>query len=492
MKGIKIPPMAERETLGKTSIERLVELVLHQQEVISQLVEEIDRLKEIVASDSQTSSKPPSSDMHKRSEKSKEPADQESGDKPKRKPGGQPGHVGKTRRGFGRVDRYEVLRPSACPTCGYGTLRAAPVSVRQQAVAELTESPIEVVVYEQQHCRCQHCRCQHCGSVVAAAMPPGVVAGQSLGASLQGLLGWLGNYGHLSYAKQQEFLAELGHIEVGIGSLQQTNVRLSECVQTSVLALGEWVKQQPQVQVDESPWLVKGVKEWMWVACGEGFCLFHAADTRARAELETLLGQYFAGVLVSDDFSVYNGYPVSAQQKCLAHLRRHFKKVIQLKHGNNPQLGKVFIDLIDGAFRAHRQWREIQDASAYRTWASAFKIELQSALQTWLSKAGYAAGLLLRSLRDKSKQWWYFLDHPQVPPDNNRSERCLRLAVTKRKVCGGSRSMNGFAQTATLLTVIQTCRAQGRSALDFFRRSLMTRPSNLNQLIPSLIPSSPT
>jgi len=38
----------------------------------------------------------------------------------------------------------------------------------------------------------------------------------------------------------------------------------------------------------------------------------------------------------SDDFSVYNGYPVTAQQKCLAHLRRHFKKVVSLSHGNNP------------------------------------------------------------------------------------------------------------------------------------------------------------
>jgi transposase len=489
MKGIKIPPIAERETLGKASTEKLVELVLRQQEVISQLVEEIDRLKVIVGSDSQTSSKPPSSDIHKRSEKSKEPAEPETeaGDKTKRIPGGQPGHAGKTRRGFGRVDRYEVLRPTVCAACGQVGFSTAPVSIRQQAVAELAAHPIEVVVYEQ-----HRCSCEHCGVIVAAAMPPGVIAGQSLGASLQGLLVWLGNYGHLSYEKQQEFLAELGHIDVGIGTLQQTNVRLSERVKTSVLALGEWVKQQPQVQVDESPWLIKGVKEWMWVACGDGFCLFHAADTRARTELETLLGQHFAGVLVSDDFSVYNGYPVSAQQKCLAHLRRHFKKVIKLNHGNNPLLGKVFIDLIDAAFRAHRQWRETQDASAYRTWASAFKIELQSALQTWLSKAGYAAGLLLRSLRDKAQQWWYFLDHPQVPPDNNRSERSLRLAVTKRKVCGGSRSMNGFAQTATLLTVIQTCRAQGRSALDFFRRSLITRPSDVNQLIPSLIPCSPT
>ena len=49
-----------------------------------------------------------------------------------------------------------------------------------------------------------------------------------------------------------------------------------------------------------------GVKEWLWTASGDGFCLFHAADTRGRVELETMLGTEFAGVLSSDDFSVYN------------------------------------------------------------------------------------------------------------------------------------------------------------------------------------------
>jgi len=79
------------------------------------------------------------------------------------------------------------------------------------------------------------------------------------------------------------------------------------------------------------------------------FCLFHAGDTRSRAELVKQLGEEFDGVLSSDDFSVYNGYPVTAQQKCLAHLRRHFKKVVSLSHGNNPTLGQVFLDLIDEA-----------------------------------------------------------------------------------------------------------------------------------------------
>ncbi|WP_179064394.1 hypothetical protein [Nostoc sp. C052] len=52
-------------------------------------------------------------------------------------------------------------------------------------------------------------------------------------------------------------------------------------------------------------------------------------------------------------------------------------------------------------------------------------------------------------MRDKTSQWWYFLEHPEVPPDNNHTEResfghasqTLRLAVKKRKVSGGFRSM---------------------------------------------------
>jgi transposase len=79
------------------------------------------------------------------------------------------------------------------------------------------------------------------------------------------------------------------------------------------------------VNVDESPWVVKGIKEWLWTISGKGFALFHARDTRGRKELEYLLGKSFAGVLISDDFSAYNGYPAAAQQKCLAHLLRHFK-----------------------------------------------------------------------------------------------------------------------------------------------------------------------
>ncbi|MEG3960622.1 IS66 family transposase, partial [Microcoleus sp. herbarium2] len=341
---------------------------------------------------------------------------------------------------------------------------------------------IEVVEYQT-----QSCKCLECGAVVRGKQPQGVVPGQDLSVNLQALLAWLGNYGHLSYAKLTELLWELGRIEVSVGTLQKTNQRVAAAVKPAIKALWEWAPLQSNVHVDETPWCVMGVKEWLWTASGEGFCLFHAADTRGRVELETMLGKEFAGVLSSDDFSVYNGVKVAAQQKCLAHLRRHFKKVLELPGNNNAAVAQIFLSLIDEAFRSHECWRKTKERLTYDSWATDFKIRLNQALATWLNLVGYASGLLLKSLRDKAEQWWYFLSDPSVPPDNNLAERSLRLAVTKRKVSGGSRSMKGFEETADLLSVIQTCRFQARSVMTFFREAISAHSCDYFPM-PELIP----
>ncbi len=241
----------------------------------------------------------------------------------------------------------------------------------------------------------------------------------------------------------------------------------------------------------ETPWSVKGIKEWLWVVAHQNFCLFHAADTRSRAELEQLLGTEYHGVLSSDDFSVYNGYPVAAQQKCLAHLRRPNRRLIQSPGRDNATIGNAFVDLIDDAFDCYRQFQDSNDFLQYVDWGKQFKVKLSNALQTWMPKANATALNLLSKLRDKSEQWWYFLEHPEVPPDNNLAERSLRLAVTKRKISGGSRSLSRFEDTASLLTVVQTCRRQKRSIIGFFASALRAHIGHQNTY-PSLITFSST
>jgi len=51
--------------------------------------------------------------------------------------------------------------------------------------------------------------------------------------------------------------------------------------------------------------------------------------------------------------------------------------------------------------------------------------------------------------------------------------------------------MDRFAQTADLLSVVQTCHVQGRSVIEFFKQVLMAQ-SGAGFSMPSLIPPSTT
>lgn len=466
-----------QEQLNQLSKKELVEVILAQQKIIEELKIEIEKLKISRNLDSKISSKPPSSDLLAKPEKK----DKSSGKKPKKSPGGQLGHQGKTRKGFGRVDRYEILKVKNCLSCGQLLDCAKSIKVEKKSVAVLVERPIEIVEYQR-----HHSVCECCGEITIPQWSNQIVPGQDLGIKLQGLLGWLGNYGHLPYAKQQELLWELGKIEVGLGTLVASNQRLSEAIKPSIGELSEWINQNhPTLNIDETPWSVKGLKEWLWVFANPNFCLFRAGGTRSRKEIEDQLGAQYPGIIISDDFSVYNGYPVAAQQKCQAHLRRHCQRLLKTPGINNKSIGIALTKIVDEAFKQHRLWRENNHLSQYLDSAVQLKTQINLTLSKWSEKAGYQAGKLLRNLKLKADQWWYFLDHPEISPDNNLAERALRLAVTKRKVSGGSRSMARFQDTANFLSVIQTCRFQHRSVMDFFTHALMANTGVIGR--PSLI-----
>jgi transposase len=219
------PELNELEKLNQLSKKELVKLIMSQQEIIEQLKIEIEKLKISKSLDSKISSKPPSSDLLKKPERKEKSESQ----KPKKSPGGQLGHQGKTRKGFGRVDRCEVLKAEKCLSCGELLASVESIKIEKQSVAVLVERPIEIVEYQR-----HHIRCECCGTITSPEWSNQMIPGQDLGIKLQGLLGWLGNYGHLPYEKQQELLWELGRIPVGLGTLVATNQRISAAINQSV------------------------------------------------------------------------------------------------------------------------------------------------------------------------------------------------------------------------------------------------------------------
>ena len=79
------------------------------------------------------------------------------------------------------------------------------------------------------------------------------------------------------------------------------------------------------------------------------------------------------------------------------------------------------------------------------------------------------------------------MDHEGVDPTNNVSERMLRPAVIWRKVSFGTRSERGNRFVERILTVLGTCRLQGRNALSYLTEAV--RCHQRGQPAPSLLPA---
>ena len=82
-------------------------------------------------------------------------------------------------------------------------------------------------------------------------------------------------------------------------------------------------------------------------------------------------------------------------------------------------------------------------------------------------------GLRLRRRYGKHRSHLFtFLDHPELPADNNGSERELRPTATYRKVTGGFRSDWGADLYAGVRSVIGTAARRGVSAYQAIQQTL--------------------
>ena len=80
-----------------------------------------------------------------------------------------------------------------------------------------------------------------------------------------------------------------------------------------------------------------------------------------------------------------------------------------------------------------------------------------------------------------------FLDDPSIPPTNNAAERALRHAVCWRKTSGGTDGASGSRFVERVLTVVASCRQQGRDVLAVLTEAV--RAARTGTTPPSLVPA---
>ncbi len=237
---------------------------------------------------------------------------------------------------------------------------------------------------------------------------------------------------------------------------------------------------------DETSWRVQSLKAirgtgkaWLWCAVSRDAVWFHV-DARRNAEAA---GKLFAGVgagtvLVCDAFSAYKklarvlgGILILAW--CWSHVRRKF---IEAAAGNDAlerwegrwldrfgqlfHLNRVRLKHYDPDVGMEEQSRKF--GSAHRRLKRAVD-RLFALAET--ERAGPAGSdrraKALNSLLRHRDGLCVFVDRPDVPMDNNLSERMHRGPVIGRKLSFGSDSLEGALFSATMYGIIETLRMNG-------------------------------
>src|SRR5712692_1976635 len=443
------------------------------------LHEQVQELRARLGQTSANSSRSPSSDPPQAPARPKAPP---SG----RKRGGQPGHRGVHRAllPVEQVDEVIVVVPEDCRHCqqpfpeSTGHRRGR---VWRHQVVELL--PLAVRVTEYQMVRR---RCAQCGKRTRAELPAGVPRGP-FGARLTAVIALLSSGYRLSRREVRQLLRDLWQVRISLGAVVRQEQAQSAALAPVVEEARAAVQEAAVVNMDETGWRQEQQRAWLWTAVTAELTVFLIDRGRGGAAVEALLGSQFAGVVGSDRWSAYSRFPAERRALCHAHLTRDFQALMD-RGGAAKPIGRWGLAEIERLFAL---WHRFRAGEFDRPELRRRLVPLQARLGRLLRRGQETPDRKAAALcRELGKWWaalWTFARVEGVEPTNTVSERALRPAVRWRKGSFGSDSEAGSRFAERLLTVVATCRQQGRRLLDFLMAA--AQAALQGTAAPSLLPA---
>jgi transposase len=355
-----------------------------------------------------------------------------------------------------------------CPDCGR-LLSEGWVARRRQVI------DIPVVRYVvREHVVMGH----HCGVCGRDHIAPCDLSGEVLGRhrvslGVMALVTYLRTESRLALSGIQKLLETQYRLTLSIGALNGLLQAVAEKGRAAYGALRDELRASPVVHADETGWREDGVNGYVWGFMTPTLRWFCRTRTRAHTVPLAVLGAEFPGVLVTDFYSGYT--PLACRkQRCWVHYLRDVKGLAEAVPGN----ARV------GRWRARIRALYAR-AVAYRIGQLAIAGPVEMSLRRERAKTRRQFETALRKLAkphltDRSdpchvlakravqflEEMFTFVEHPEVPPENNLAERGLRPTVMHRKGAGGSRSPRGSETMAILRSLFATWSLRGRHPLE--------------------------
>jgi transposase len=454
--------LLERLMVVEAENRRLAEENRRQAADIQRLMEENAELRRRLGQNPRNSDRPPSSEgLAKPTPKSLRGS---SG----RKPGGQPGHEGRTLRQVDRPDLVIRHEPQACSSCGDSLSDATETGVTRRQVFEIP--PMQAQVTEHQLVTRQ-CACgQHTTGVAPATADAPVQYGPRLTAIIVYLM--VAQFG--AQKRVADAVADLFGVPVSQGTVAALTARSAKRLEGDFLG---WLRQalagRDLVHFDETGLRVNGALHWVHCATSGKYTLVYVHRNRGRKGIDAggiLPG--FTGFAVHDAWAPYDCYTEANHVLCCAHLLRELIAATETGQANlwAQQAITALLTLKLAADTAVATGAVGIDPVVLAEQEILFRQAALVAIKDHsgqTSKVGKKLAALGRRMRDRIGDYLRFAHDPhRFPFDNNAAERDIRMVKLRQKISGCMRTLTGAEQFCALRSYLATAAKHTVNALD--------------------------
>jgi len=278
---------------------------------------------------------------------------------------------------------------------------------------------------------------------------------------------------------------EYGHgLKVSRGALCRAMTRLGEKAEPTYQQLQMALRHSLVNWLDETGWRVAAHLNWLWVVLSAEVTVYAILPGRGFAEAASILGEEYDGWLNHDGWRPYYRFLHASHQTCLGHLIRRCEGLAETASPLAARFPLAVQQLLRQGLALRDRYGR-QEISEHGLAVATGRLE--ASMDRLLSKTYRApANRRLAKHLGHEQPWLFtFLHCPGIDATNNAAERALRPAVIARKTWGGNRTANGARTQQILMSILRTCRQQGK---DSFPRmaGLLSSPA---PLVLDIVPS---
>jgi transposase len=353
-----------------------------------------------------------------------------------------------------------------CPNCGGGLDE---MEGQYEEHDEIDVLPLRFV--RKRHKRQKYtCRCGSC--IETALGPDKLCAGGRYSVDFAIYVAISKYCDHLPLERQVRMMARDGLVVTSQALWDQIE-QLTWVVESVMPRLRSYVLGHSVVGADETTWELFGKKPgqgkswYVWVLRVDTAVYYAIRGSRSAATAEALLGT-FAGVLMCDGYAAYLSLSIKYTRVVLAHCWAHVRREFVEIEKTFPVLCGEIIELIGALYRVERECPKGPEGDeARKNLRHTDSRPVIDKIVEWFYRAVpkcLPESGLHKALGYMVNMWpglVLFLDDPQIPLDNNGTERAARGPVLGRKNHYGSHSLRGTEVGATLYSLVESAKLNG-------------------------------